>query len=352
MGLKDLKIKTPAFTPLELNGENVETIFRRCLVNPDVEELGKDLELDDKKTSQNGITIGYLLGQLRLVHQGCYDFDYGTDLVQHYCGTIWSEDGKHNEQACMLLRLGESVRRINAKSRDEKLHIWLNREMVCPTLSVRDTAFMDWYNVHGPYYQGAWLENLENYGFCKTPEDAQKALNFYQKGAQKGDPQAQWRLAFAYKYGEYGLPKDPAAAFQLFSLAAEAGDPLSCSGLAGCYASGEGTSQDYEAAIHWYYRAYENGANSYVMMDFTRMASSLAPKSGEEKDRNLHLRYCRLAMEALKKAFEFQKAIADEPARDFSPGGLTLDELNSLMKNTNNLIEVVQVDALMNKLNI
>lgn len=144
-------------------------------------------------------------------------------------------------------------------------------------------------------------------------------MDHYRRGAEKGDPWAQYELATAYLHGLYGLPEDPAEAFRLYSLSAEAGITDSCSRLANCYALGEGTSQDYEAAIHWYYRAYENGENSSMPAfgDFSGLAQEILSKYLEEKNRDLRLRYFRLAREAVEKRIEVQKALMDEPARDF-----------------------------------
>ena len=307
MGFKN---KKPTFAAIELTGENVETIYRRCLTAPDTDELDKE------KVEKNATQIRYLFGQLRLIHQGCYEFDFGADLALHYSGAVWSEDGKHVQQMTMLLKLGVYPDYNHVKETDGKLHNWVNHEAVWPTLSPRDPAFAGWWDVHGPYYQA---KNLIWLGFNKTPEEKQTIVDYYRRGTEKGDPWAQEALASAYLYGMYNLPKDPAEAFRLYSLSAEAGIPDSCSELAHCYAYGEGTGQDYEAAIQWYCRAIEGGGFSARAASLGAVGSALLLKWGEEKNRDLRRQYYKLAKEAFEKAIKALQVFADEPKLDFSP---------------------------------
>ena len=334
---------------MELNGGTVETIFRRCLAMPCEGGLNWKLELDEKKIVKDKTLIRYLLGQLRLVHQGCYEFGYDEDLVRHYSGDIWSEDGKYDEQVHMLLKLGMKVECLNWRTQDGKTRICLNRDMVFSTFAQRDPAFTGWWDIHEPYFQA---QGFFQHRSDKTPEDAQRILDYYRQGTEKGDPWAQNKLASVYWFGVYGLPEDPAEAFRLYSLSAEAGIPDSCSRLAYCYAFGEGTSQDYEAAIHWYYRAYQNGASSRVMMDFHHLANTLyelVSKFREEKDQNLYLRYLKLAEDALEKDIEFLKAIMDEPARDFNHM-LSPDGLNLALKTADNMLGLLHIQAVLDGL--
>lgn len=314
MGFKNKKLIS--FVPMELNGETVETIFRRCLATPCEDGLNWKLELDEKKIVKDKTLIRYLLGQLRLVHQGCYKLDYGEDLIWRYCGDIWSENGKHDEQVHMLLELGMKVECLNWRIQDGKMHICLNRNLVFPTFDPKDPAFAGWWDIHEPYFQA---QGFFQHRSDKTPEDAQRILDYYRQGTEKGDPWAQKELASAYQDGKFGLSKDPAAAFQLFSFAAKTGDPSSCYKLGICYRDGEGTSQNYEAALQWLCRAIENGADSMAATGLGGMGAALLNKWDDEKDRNLRRQHYKLAKKSLEKAIEALQTFVDEPELDFIP---------------------------------
>ena len=71
------------------------------------------------------------------------------------------------------------------------------------------------------------------------------------EAAERGDPEAGYRLGLAYRQGSPRLPKDDLAAAQWFRQAAEAGHPGAMEALADAYLGGHGVVRDPREAARW-----------------------------------------------------------------------------------------------------
>lgn len=71
------------------------------------------------------------------------------------------------------------------------------------------------------------------------------------EAAERGDPEAGYRLGLAYRQGSSRLPKDDLAAAQWFRQAAEAGHPGAMEALADAYLGGHGVVRDPREATRW-----------------------------------------------------------------------------------------------------
>lgn len=75
--------------------------------------------------------------------------------------------------------------------------------------------------------------------------------------AEKGDAEAQFRLAKNYEAGRGGLKKDYAEAERWYRRAAEQGDPFAQASLGILFRFGKGVTKDYVEAYKWFYLAAE-----------------------------------------------------------------------------------------------
>lgn len=133
------------------------------------------------------------------------------------------------------------------------------------------------------------------HGFFKAPHDLEKALEWFLKAADKGNPEACLKLGDMYSYGR-GVTINKQNAMQWYRKAAEKdnaegqeklGDmyyygevvqrnypeaakwykkaseqevgPGPCSKLGTMYLLGDGVALDYPEALYWYLKAYELG---------------------------------------------------------------------------------------------
>ncbi|MBB3143063.1 SH3 domain-containing protein [Halomonas organivorans] len=78
------------------------------------------------------------------------------------------------------------------------------------------------------------------------------------RAAERGEPQAQLRLALAYLEGR-GVERDDALAARWFEAAASQGVIPAQNNLGSLYENGRGVEQDYAKAIHWYREAAQAG---------------------------------------------------------------------------------------------
>jgi TPR repeat protein len=88
--------------------------------------------------------------------------------------------------------------------------------------------------------------------------DLDRAVYYFQLCASQGYAQAQNALAMRYLRGE-GVPQSDADAFEQWLLASRQGLRTAMANVASCYRDGEGCSQDFDAAIHWYEEAFRLG---------------------------------------------------------------------------------------------
>lgn len=102
------KFSEQGFKPLELNEENVQAIFNRCLLKEESKEIERAIlfsillgyseekelivEFDKHTLLKNEKNIRYLYGQLSAVHTSENKLQKLSinDLKTNYAGTIWS----------------------------------------------------------------------------------------------------------------------------------------------------------------------------------------------------------------------------------------------------------------------
>jgi TPR repeat protein len=100
-----------------------------------------------------------------------------------------------------------------------------------------------------------------------------KRFTILRAKAEKGEAQAQSKLADAYFHGHLGLAKNDVEALKWCRKAAEQNNPDAQYSLSLCYANGQGVTTDEAAAVKWLRRAADQ--------DF-------APAQGD-----LGIRYCK-----------------------------------------------------------
>ena len=91
-----------------------------------------------------------------------------------------------------------------------------------------------------------------------VPKDYTKMIFWLEKSAAQGFAEAQFRLGTGYMNGT-GVPKDEKKAAELFAKSAEQGYAYGQYSLAHCYAEGDGVPKDEEQAVKWYTLAAEQG---------------------------------------------------------------------------------------------
>ena len=170
MGFFTEKAKEGAFdkfVPIELNEDNVNTIYRKCLPKEDTPRedivqhwlfLKKNgFSVDDKPfyfsksvLEKNRNSIAYLLGQLYDVHYTKTGFLYSKNFSKNYTGNMWIEstDIELARKAIFnLIALGSTsldqrgIVLIGALLKDEQACTNIN---VYPTLSPKDPNFKEW----------------------------------------------------------------------------------------------------------------------------------------------------------------------------------------------------------------
>jgi TPR repeat protein len=88
--------------------------------------------------------------------------------------------------------------------------------------------------------------------------DYATALRLIGPLADRGDPNAQYRLGVLYDQG-HGVLQDSTAAMRWYRKAADQGNTDAQFTIGIMYAKGEGVPQDFAAAVAWYRKAAEQG---------------------------------------------------------------------------------------------
>ena len=107
-----------------------------------------------------------------------------------------------------------------------------------------------------------WLVDPENprvyngYGaIAEKQGDLKSAMHWYQIGAKKGDPKAQYNLAGFYFSGRGGIPKNIDEAIKWIHKAADQDLNWALTGMGAFNEHGIGMPQSYEEAKKWYEKA-------------------------------------------------------------------------------------------------
>jgi len=96
-----------------------------------------------------------------------------------------------------------------------------------------------------------------------TGEGARKSplqgAHWYRLAAQRGNPEAQFRLARIVHVGARDIEKNMPLAAQLYEAAAKQGNHEAEYWTGYCYEQGEGVEKDLKKAVEWYQKAAEAG---------------------------------------------------------------------------------------------
>jgi uncharacterized protein len=111
-----------------------------------------------------------------------------------------------------------------------------------------------------------WLAMHPNEKWQIGVDATREAMSWCRKSADRGNPDAQYKLGKAYIDG-IGVDKDKVAAVYWFQKAAEQGKRDAQYELGKACLNGSGISKNYEMALHWYRKAAENGCikSQYTM---------------------------------------------------------------------------------------
>lgn len=120
------------------------------------------------------------------------------------------------------------------------------------------------------------------YGFG-VEKDIQRAIYWYTKSADLGDPEAQNSLGEIYLYGSDGVSEDDGVAVTLFKFAASKHLNGALINLGDCYYYGWGVAQNFTEALAWYRKAAEEGDDGAMVL------VGLCYKNGEGTSKNYGL---------------------------------------------------------------
>ncbi|KAG1462010.1 hypothetical protein G6F56_005605 [Rhizopus delemar] len=112
--------------------------------------------------------------------------------------------------------------------------------------------------------------------------DQTKAFKCFQKAAVKGLPEAQYNVGLRFLKG-IGVENNPFNAAEFFRMAALQGFPLAQINLAGMYYEGRGVKKDMEEARHWLEKVSTAGGN--IGKDAQKRLNELDKLEGKNKDK-------------------------------------------------------------------
>lgn len=151
-------VKNTNFRPLELNERNVQTLFKRCLLdenNPSgecypVQVLNPQLcgrsseliKLSKDNVESYAETIRYLLGQIKAFH-GSNDTFALQEGFMRYDGTIWTKD---YDTLFKLYSMGISTVSISNFSLYKDVICSVKSSKCISTLSPKDPNYQEWFN--------------------------------------------------------------------------------------------------------------------------------------------------------------------------------------------------------------
>ena len=146
---------------IELNEENVVSLYRDCLATPDTPEGNShrsnfiysdkmpDIQLDYEKIKQNRGKVSFLYGQLYYTHLIHRENDELTSLsmsqgVVNYKSEAWTQN---QSILFALYYLGVASSVIETFDPRGKTYPY-NYDSLVPTFSPNDPAFTEWAKVH------------------------------------------------------------------------------------------------------------------------------------------------------------------------------------------------------------
>lgn len=125
-------------------------------------------------------------------------------------------------------------------------------------------------------------------------KDYASALNWFQKGADLGNPIAQFNIGWMYRDG-LGVKQDYAQALSWFQRAAAQGNAPAQDYIGKMYHDGMGVKQDYAQAMTWFLKA----ANQGFILSQVRVAAMYMSGEGAKQD--------------FTAAMEWYRKVADAP---------------------------------------
>jgi len=165
MGLSERlreKMKNRSFTPIDLNEENVQIIFKRCLAKEGDESEDKRLGqlfreergfdssspyviFSKRRKGESLKQIRYLFGQLQNVHSGCIRMTPAS-AVKKYTGENWTTND--DTIAALLLLTYVSGLCFPFYKEDGVASANYVKPLLIPTLSPKDPNFPAWWEQH------------------------------------------------------------------------------------------------------------------------------------------------------------------------------------------------------------
>ena len=156
-------IKTEGFHPIDLNEDNVQAIFNRCLATKDTPNadvqlsvlfkkvMGYDKDSDPmafcrSKIEQNKKNVLYLMGQLDSVHRDSRDIT-AKESIFRYDGKQWATTNAVIGELYHLAEAADCMAPFVKQSNRA-----MTEPIVTPTLSPKDPAFPAWWEAH----KGEW----------------------------------------------------------------------------------------------------------------------------------------------------------------------------------------------------
>jgi TPR repeat protein len=126
--------------------------------------------------------------------------------------------------------------------------------------------------ISSSYAASDWFQKAANQGHMEAQyklaekyyygngiaQDYAEAGNWYRKAAEQGHADAQYSLGLIYEYAK-GVAPDLVEAVKWLRKAAEQGHSAAQNNLGVAYARGEGVAQSYTEAVKWYRKAAEQG---------------------------------------------------------------------------------------------
>src|SRR6478736_6564187 len=131
-----------------------------------------------------------------------------------------------------------------------------------------------------------------------SKKDYVTAANEYRPLAERGDPEAQYRIGRMYEFGN-GYPQDKAQAIAWFRKAAEQGEATAQYNLGLLYAKGQGVARDYAQAVDWWRKSavqgnadaqfklavvYHNGQGATQDDVFALANATIAARNGDKEN--------------------------------------------------------------------
>ncbi len=288
-----VKIKRLAkFNFLEkFNDQNIELFYKNNLCS-----IEKSADIGEAK-AQFLLGCAYTFGVKML----SYNYKKAFELLSKSAA---QEYGPAQEFLGMFYYVGEGIRQ-----NDKKAMEWLEK-------AVNNGQGMAAYILSSAYFYGFGCEintklsavwamrgatlgditsmrrvgNLYLHGYPEEsiPKDINKAVHWYMKAAQQGDPYSQYQIGYFCQHGEV-IPLNLEEAFKWYLLSAKGGDTDAMISVATCYLRGIGCDKNREEAKEWLEKADELG----------------------HPDAKLMLSAYHRAIGNIQRAFELRQASAD-----------------------------------------